>query len=127
MGAVNFRYVRDPLCLTACAAYSINRLLIKPHCASGFWHDHANDLLLIPAALPWLLWAQRKLRLRQNDAFPNWAEITLHLLVWSVLFEGIGPHVMNVTGDWVDVAAYTVGALLAGTWWHWRSRGDMFS
>jgi hypothetical protein len=122
VGTLKFRYALDPLCLLACACYLVNRFLLKPHFPSGFWHNHANDLLLIPAALPWLLWLQRKLRLRLNDDFPNWREISLHLVVWSVLFEGIGPCIMEVTGDWRDVVAYAAGAGLAGAWWQWRGR-----
>ncbi len=121
MGAVKFRYALDPLCLVASASYLACRFLIKPHFPSGFWHDHATDFLLIPAGLPILLWLQRKLKLRLTDHFPAWSEIGLHLTVWAVLFEGIGPRLMHVTGDWKDVVAYATGAALAGAWWHWQS------
>ncbi len=121
MGSVKFRYGLDPLCLMACAMYLICRFLIKPHFTTGFWHNHAIDVLLVPAALPFLLWVQRKLRLRLNDEFPTWSEIGLHLALWSILFEGFGPMLMSVTRDWLDIAAYTVGALFAGLWWQWLS------
>ena len=121
MGSVKFRYALDPLCLTACAMYLICRLFIKPHFTTGFWHSHATDILLVPAALPFLLWVQRKLRLRLTDEFPTWSEIGLHLALWSILFECIGPQIMSVTRDWLDIAAYTTGALFAGLWWRWLS------
>ena len=54
-----------------------------------------------------------------NDGAPRWREIALHLAVWSLVAEGVMPHVLrHVTGDWRDVVAYTAGALVAGCWWH---------
>lgn len=115
-----FGYARDPLCLLACAGYVVNRWALRPlGWGSGpFMRGHFNDLLLIPAALPLLLWLQRRLRLRATDAPPSWGEIALHLVVWSVAAEAIAPHLWrHATGDWLDVAAYTAGALVAGCWW----------
>lgn len=115
-----FAYARDPFCLTACALYLANRWFLKPIVGWPFLHDHFNDLWLIPAALPPVLWLQRRLGLRSHDRPPDGAEIAFHLLVWSFLFEGIGPRVMAVTGDPADVAAYAFGAVLA--WAFWRRR-----
>lgn len=114
-----FRYAADPLAGLAMLAYGVNRWLIKPHAGPGFLHDHFNDLWLIPAALPLVLWLQRRLGWRPDDAPPTWSEIALHLTVWAVICEGIGPLlVAHATADWRDVAAYLVGALVAGTWWN---------
>ncbi len=113
-----FRYASDPLCVASCVLYCVNRWLLKPHIASTFLHGYFNDTLLIPAALPFVLWFQRKLRLRQSDNAPDWTEILFHLVIWSVLFEWIGPHIMHVTGDPWDVVAYFAGGLLAWTWWN---------
>jgi hypothetical protein len=82
-------------------------------------HNHFNDLLLIPCALPPLLWVQRRLGLRDHDRVPSAGELILYLSVWSILFEAIGPHIMRWTvGDPLDVLAYVGGAVLAGAWWH---------
>ena len=114
-----FRYLRDPLFLTGCAAYAINRWLIKPHVHTGFLHSQFNDLWLIPCALPPVLWLHRRLGLRAPDHAPTFYEITFHLVFWSALFEWIGPKfVPHTTGDPADVLAYVVGAILAGLWWH---------
>lgn len=114
-----FGYLRDRLFLASCALYALNRWLLKPRVHSPFLHNHFNDLLLIPCALPPLLWMQRWLKLRTHDLVPTWGEITLYLLVWSVLFEVIGPHIMPWTvGDVWDAVAYIVGGGLAGLWWH---------
>lgn len=115
-----FRYCGDPLFLAACALYLANRLWLKGHVHAAFLHDHFNDLLLIPCALPPLLRLQRWTGLRKHDAPPGAREITLHLAVWSVLFEIIGPHLMRVTGDWRDIAAYAAGAFAA--WCFWRGK-----
>jgi len=114
-----FGYFSDRLFLLGCSLYAINRWGLKPRIHSPFLHDHFNDLLLIPCALPLLLWLHRRLNLRSHDQPPSLTEISLHLAVWSVLFEVIGPHIMpHSTGDPWDVIAYVVGGLCAGLWWH---------
>lgn len=117
-----FRYLADPLCLLSCALYALNRWVLKPRVHSAFLHDHFNDLLLIPCALPPLLLMQRWLHLRENDGPPTIGEITLYWMVWSILFEWIGPRIMpgRTVGDPWDVLAYAAGAVLAAFWWHRR-------
>lgn len=116
-----FGYARDPLCLLACAGYALNRWALRPlgYASGNFMRGHFNDLLLIPAALPLLLWSQRRLGLRAHDAPPTWLEIGLHVLLWSVAAEALAPLCLaHATGDWLDVAAYAAGAAVAGAWWH---------
>lgn len=118
----SFGYLRDPLCLVACALYAVNRWLLKPRIHSPFLHDHFNDLLLMPCALPVLLLLQRWLKLRPHDLPPTPGEIMLYWVVWSILFEVIGPHIKRgAVGDPWDVLAYAVGGILAGLWWHRHS------
>jgi hypothetical protein len=112
-----FRYLRDPLFLAGCVLYATNRWVIKPHVHAAFFHFWFNDTLLIPCALPPLLWAHRRLGLRVHDQPPTALEIAAHVAGWSVLFEFIGPHIMRTTGDPWDVAAYLAGALVAFCWW----------
>lgn len=114
-----FRYLRDPLFLCGCAAYALNRVLLKPHLAAPFLHAHFNDLWLIPCALPVFLWLHRRLGWRTHDEPPRLSEIFLHLAIWSLLFEWLGPKFMpHTTADFGDVLAYVVGALGAFLWWH---------
>jgi hypothetical protein len=116
-----FRYLKDELFLTCSVLYALNRWVLKPRVHSPFLHDHFDDLLLIPCALPVLLWMQRRLRLRAGDTPPQPGELVLYLALWSVLFEVIGPHlVRGAVGDVWDVVAYGCGAILAGLWWHRR-------
>jgi hypothetical protein len=65
-----------------------------------------------------VLWLQRKLGLRRHDLPPTIGEIVCHLLLWSVLFEVIGPRVLHVTGDPLDVLVYFVGGAFAALWWN---------
>src|SRR5688500_2468068 len=117
-----FAYCGDPLFIVGCISYAANRWLIKPHLASGVFHSYFNDFLLIPCALPPILWLHRRIGLRSHDEMPKWNEIAMHLLFWSILFEWIGPRVMtHAIGDIGDVLAYCLGTLLACLWW-WRQR-----
>lgn len=113
-----FRYATDPLCLACCALYAVNRWGLKPHTHAALFRCWFNDALLIPCALPPLLFLYRRLRLRAHDAPPSASEVMAHFILWAVLFEMIGPHLMHgVTADWWDVAAYAAGGLLGLAWW----------
>jgi len=114
-----FAYLRDGLFLVCCSLYVLNRWAIKPHTHNPFLRFHFNDMLLIPCALPVLLWLQRGLGLRKNDEPPSWNEIALYTVFWSILFEVIGPHLLRrATGDPWDVVVYFVGGIGAGLWWN---------
>lgn len=114
-----FRYGRDGLCLLACGLYALNVLWLRSHLGGPFLHGYFNDLLLIPAALPLVLWVQRRLGVRGTDMVPRWSEIALHVAAWSVMAEAVMPQVLaRATGDWRDVFAYTAGGVAAGCWWH---------
>ena len=105
--------------MLSCAAYAGNRWLVKPVTHSAFFHGTFNDLLLIPAALPFLLWLERKLNLRTYDGPPTALEIGAHWAIWSVMAEVVGPHFFaRAVGDVRDVAAYAAGAIVAGLWWN---------
>ena len=112
-----FRYALDPLCLLACACYAAVRFLWKPHSESWFIRGQWTDLLLIPCALPIVLWIQRQLGLRRHDHPPCRAEIILHLLVWSIAAEWFAPLFFAVTADPLDLVAYATGAALSWRWW----------
>lgn len=111
--------LRDSLFRTATIAYAVNRWGLKPRVASGFVHGQLSDLLLIPAALPLVLWVHSLLGWRDSDLPPTGSEITVHLVVWSVICEGVGPRWFHwgVADGW-DVVAYAAGGLVAGLWWN---------
>lgn len=119
-----FGYAADPLCAIACALYLANRFWWREAIGGPWLGGYFNDLLLIPAGLPLLLWLQRRLGVRADDAAPRWREIALHLVAWAVIAEGIMPRLAtHATGDWGDLIAYGVGALGAGVCW--RSGGNI--
>jgi ubiquinone/menaquinone biosynthesis C-methylase UbiE len=120
----SFRYALDPLCLAACVLYATNRWVIGPIFHWPFLHEHFDDLLLIPAALPPVLGLQRWLRLRNHDRPPTGSEIVGHWLIWSLVAEVLGPRLFPWTvGDAWDVFAYAVGAFVACTWWNREALG----
>jgi hypothetical protein len=113
-----FGFYRDPLFLTGCAAYGLNRWLLKPHVHSNFLHSYFNDLWLIPCALPLVLYTHWRMALRTNRP-PTLGEVGGHLVIWSALFEWWGPKLWpSATGDVKDVLCYCVGGVLAWAWWN---------
>jgi len=114
-----FGYIWDPLCLAALVAYAVNRWLLIPIVPSAFLHGTFNDLLLIPAALPPVLWIQRQLGWRTHNRPPTPAEIFGHWAIWSLVCEGLAPRILTrAVADFHDVVAYGIGALFAGLWWN---------
>lgn len=118
-----FRYLADRLCCVALLLYCLNRLILKPHFSSPFLHNHFNDLLLIPVALPVVLWLQRLTGLRSHDNSPTWPEMIFHWAVWSLICEAIGPFWLHFgTADIWDVVCYAIGGIAACVWWQRRQR-----
>ena len=114
-----FGYLRDRLFLFSVGAYALNRWVLKSLVPSPFLHGHFADLLMMPAALPGTLWAQRLVGLRLHDLAPSWVEMFLHLTLWALICEYVGPIWLHRgTADWWDVAAYAVGGILACLWWN---------
>ena len=115
---MDFRYARDPVCLVACACYALNRWCLPAAVKGTFLRGYFADLLFIPAALPLVLWVQRRLGLRKTDTAPAPMEVLFHLAIWSFAAEVLGPHLFaRATGDPWDVAAYALGSLVAFCFW----------
>ncbi len=115
-----FRYLTDPVFIAGCTLYALNRLLLAPTWGGQwpFLHHHFNDTLLIPCALPPLLWLQRLTRLRDHDRPPTPAEIFGTLALWSFLFEWLFPRYFDRgVSDPLDILAYALGALVAFKAW----------
>lgn len=113
-----FRSALDPVCLVAVALYVVAHFALRSHLPAGFWRDQFTDTLLIPAALPPMLWLNRRLGLRAHDGPPTWSEIAFYGVTWSIAAEVFAPKFFaHVTGDWRDIAAYAGGSLVAGLGW----------
>lgn len=105
--------------MVACAAYGINRWLMPLAWKTAFFRCYFDDLLFIPAALPFLLWLERWLGTRRDDRAPRWGEIAVVFLVWSIAAEIVAPRISTrAVGDPWDAVAYGAGALAAGLWWN---------
>jgi hypothetical protein len=126
---VRFGYLRDPLFLACVLTYFVNRWVFKSIWPSGFVHSHLNDLICIPFWVPPMLWAQRRLGLRDTDGPPRAAEVVIPLALWSWVFEVYLPAT-GVLGDLcvsdhLDILYYAVGALGAAAFWAWWYRNPM--
>lgn len=116
-----FKYLGDPVFLGAASLYLLNRFVLK----KGFGgectllRNHWDDFLLLPAALPPLLWSFHKLGLRAVPAPPSGAEIIKWTALWSLTFEWVFPYLFHKgTADWKDILCYVGGAILG--WGLWR-------
>lgn len=115
-----FRYGADPVFVIGVIAYLANRLWLAPQrsAVAPFFTQYFGDVLLIPCALPLLLWLQRRTGLRGHDLPPTRAEIFGALVLWSALFEWVFPQLLGRgVSDPFDVIAYAAGALIAGCFW----------
>ncbi|NIM06309.1 MAG: hypothetical protein GTO55_07980 [Armatimonadetes bacterium] len=121
---MKFPYLRDPLFIGCLILYFVNRWLIKPLVAGGFFHDYLNDLICIPFWVPIMVFALRRLGLRSDDGPPRADEILIPLLMWSAIFELFLPRTRYFEGlaisDYVDVLWYAIGALVASVFWNIR-------
>ena len=114
------RYFWEPVFLAATALYALNRFWLKAHFGQAlpFLHDHFNDLLLIPVALPLLLWIFRCCGLRHHDGPPSLSEVVEWTLIWSILFEWALPKFLHLgTADFWDAFCYAVGGGVAVILW----------
>ena len=120
---MRFLYFRDPLFLICVLTYFVNRLVLKSVWKEGFVHEHLNDLICIPFWVPIMLFAQRKLGLRDGDDSPRPGELVIPLIVWSWLFEIILPATAlfgdACVADYMDIFWYALGALGAAVFWRW--------
>lgn len=123
--AAHFRYLLDPLFLAAAGLYLANRFLLKPEWGNvfPFLRNHLDDCLLLPAALPPLLWLFRSLRLRHHDAPPSASEVLQWTVFWSVVFEWLFPRYFHkgVADGW-DALSYALGGLVSWFFWNRPTR-----
>ncbi len=119
-----FRYLRDPLFLLSVAIYFLNRYLLKSFAGDeiSFFKCYLNDLICIPFWLPLVLFVTRVVRLREDDNPPDFYEVSFYLLMWSFVFEYVGPSYGKyfnypVADPW-DIFFYAIGAIVGGVYWN---------
>jgi hypothetical protein len=117
-----YKFLRDPLFIFCIGLYFVNRWCLKPLFSAEFFHSYLNDLICIPFWVPIMLWAMHKVGVRPEDDPPRWYEIVIPLIVSSVVFEMLVPHMERYRrlshADPLDVLCYACGALFAS--WFWR-------
>ena len=116
-----FRYLLDPLFIVALGTYALHKWspLWPDALRSLFTERYLGDLLLVPVALPGLLFLARVAGLRQAPSPPRFIEILIPLSIWSVAFEFLGPtYFGRGTPDPVDVIFYGAGGLAAWLIWN---------
>jgi hypothetical protein len=123
---MKFRYLRDPLFQFCIVVYFVNRWVLKHVWDSSFFHSYLNDLICIPFWVPIMLYAERKVGLRDTDGPPEAHEILIPLVLWSWVFEIVLPanpfFARYSVADHRDVMCYSLGAFLAAVFWRWRYR-----
>jgi hypothetical protein len=88
-----------------------------------FLHSHFDDLLLMPTALPVVLWIQRLTGLRKHDLPPTWPEMFSHLAIWSVMRKVVGPFYYHIgVADPLDILFFAAGGCTACLWWNRPSK-----
>lgn len=93
---------------------------------NSFFYCYWNDLWFMPCALPMILFVQRKIGSRSGDAYPSCWEVTMNLVVWSIVVEVVGPvFLRRGTCDWRDVVMYGIGGLCG--WVYWNRKAEVRS
>ena len=121
-----FRYMKDRLFLVSVGVYFLNRYAVKPLTIGkiSFFHSYLNDLICIPFCLPIVLLLTRLVRLRDHDEPPDFYELSFYFLIWSFMFEFVGPlygryYNYPVADPW-DIVCYAVGCVIAGVYWNFE-------
>ncbi len=120
MARRDFKYLQDRLFLGSGVVYLLNLLFISNWQWAGqsIARNFLNDLLLVPVALPLILFSSHILKIRSGSSPPTLLEIFIPTTIWAIAFEFVGPNVFNKgTSDSLDIAAYFLGGCVAwGVW-----------
>jgi hypothetical protein len=100
--------------------YLLNTVLIRSNCGldCAFTRSYLNDLLLVPVTIPVLFEFFTLVNLREEEGMPKLFEFLPILIIWSLLFEVIGPNFLGMGfGDVVDIGSYFLGAFVSIAVW----------
>jgi len=110
----------DPIFLGAVFVYTINTILIRHFGLSiTVSRYYLNDFFLVPCTLPPILFILSIMKVRRRNQPATAIEVFLCLIVWSVMFELVGPQISEkATPDILDVLAYWLGGI--SSWFLWN-------
>lgn len=118
-----FAYCGELIFQIAVVAYFANRFVISSATHSAFLRNYGGDLLLFPCAVPPLFWVRDRMRGDVAGAPPSWFELGLLCVLWSFVFEWLGPiWLRKGTADPLDVLAYAAGAVVCGLVWSAKAK-----
>ncbi|MBD3375473.1 hypothetical protein GF406_10595 [candidate division KSB1 bacterium] len=118
MKRTDYRLTRDPLFIGSWLLYfglavAQQWLSVPPWIAA-----YGRDVLLVPCVLPLLITALTRMKIRVPSP-PTIIEILLSVLIWSIMFELLGPEFFpHAVADVFDILAYCAGGIIAGFYWH---------
>ena len=99
---------------TVCSGgYMLNRCVLKAlFPANVFLQGYLNDMLLMPCAVPVILFIRGALREREPDAGLCLAEVLAYWALFACAFEYIAPKLIPwAVADPIDAVAYLAGGM----------------
>ncbi len=112
-------FFRDPMWMVAMACYASHRCWQWYFPGAGWMDSYWNDFLMLPCALPLILWLYGLLGLRDDSIKPLGIEILGHGILWGLMAEMVGPLVFDHSvGDPWDLVAYAAGGLVLYLRWN---------
>ncbi len=113
-----YRLTRDPLFIGGWCLYfglaAVQQWLSVP----AWIVAYGRDVLLVPCVLPILVILLTRMKIRAPSP-PTIVEIFLAVLIWSIMFELLGPEFFDhAVADLYDILAYCAGGIIAGFYWH---------
>lgn len=106
------KLLTHPVFILCVLLFGLNQSMEKVGVYIWPLHTHLDDLLCLPIVLTLILIAQRLYFKNAHYTHPK-RHLLIALLLFSVVFEWMLPMLSGrYTSDPLDIAAYTVGALL---------------
>ncbi len=125
---LNYCFWKDKLFLISSLIYFFNTYYLKHLIKVDFFQNYLNDILLIPCALPPLIYLYVKLKLRNQKSFPTTLEVFSFFIFSSFVFECLGPKYLNKgVADYFDILAYAIGGIISNYFWNKNSKLLLFS
>jgi hypothetical protein len=120
--------VKEPVFVVSALAYWSNFILLRYFSVHNhFLKFYFDDVLLVPCALPVILFFVAAFGFRDLRRPPTLSEIITCLIIWSIAFEIVGPAIMaKGTADILDIVAYWFGAGVSWILWNYRNSISVF-